>query len=229
MKLILFDIDGTILRSDGAGQRAMTAALTTVFGTAGPTDYRYDGKTDPQIVRDLMRAAGHADDVIDARMPALVTEYLTRLEREFAAGRRATVYAGVRELIDALEVRSDAVIGLLTGNLAAGASLKLRAAGIDPARFRVGAFGSDDARRPALPVIARQRARDLLGLELRVEELVVIGDTPADIECARVTGAVAIAVATGRYSVAELTSHEPHAVFPTLADTEHVLRVILDA
>ena len=84
MKLVLFDIDGTILWSDGAGRRAMTAALTQVFGSAGPTDYRYDGKTDPQIVRDLMRLEGHTEEAIDARMAPLIEHYLQGLERELA-------------------------------------------------------------------------------------------------------------------------------------------------
>jgi len=230
MKLVLFDIDGTILWSDGAGRRAMTAALTRVFGVAGPTEYRYDGKTDPQIVRDLMRAAGHSDATIDARMDALASSYLSLLEEELASGRRGMrVFEGVSELIAALEARADAVVGLLTGNFCDGARLKLSAAGLDVDRFRVGAYGSDDAHRPALPAVAMRRAREALGMELRGEDLVVIGDTPADIECARSAGARAVAVATGRYSVEELAAHGPAAVFATLADTGAVVEAIFDA
>ncbi|HEU4642941.1 MAG TPA: haloacid dehalogenase-like hydrolase [Gemmatimonadaceae bacterium] len=229
MKLVLFDIDGTILWSDGAGRRAMTAALTHVFGGAGPTDYRYDGKTDMQIVRDLMRASGHTDEVIDARMTALVERYLTGLEGELAEGLHTHVYEGVRELLDALEARDDVVLGLLTGNLRAGAALKLRSAGIDIARFRVGAFGSDHHHRPELPAVAQRRAREELGLEIPGPDMFVIGDTPADVECGRGIGAKAIAVATGRYTVEELARHAPYAVFPSLADTAAVMRVIVDA
>lgn len=229
MKLVLFDIDGTILWSDGAGRRAMTAALTHVFGGAGPTDYRYDGKTDPQIVRDLMLADGHAEDSIDARMAPLVDRYLAGLESELSSGLRAHLFDGVSELLDALEARDDIVLGLLTGNLRAGAALKLRSAGIDMARFRVGAFGSDHHHRPALPAIAQRRAREELGLEIPGEAMIVIGDTPADIECGRAIGARAVGVATGRYTVEELASHQPYAVFSTLADTAAVVRVIVDA
>ncbi|HEX6534433.1 MAG TPA: HAD family hydrolase [Gemmatimonadaceae bacterium] len=229
MKLVLFDIDGTILWSDGAGRRAMTAALTHVFGGAGPTDYRYDGKTDPQIVRDLMRASGHSDEAIDGRMPSLIERYLVGLERELGDGGRTHVYEGVRELLDALEARDDVVLGLLTGNLREGAALKLRSAGIDIARFRVCAFGSDHHHRPELPAIAQQRARAGLGLEIPGSRILVIGDTPADIACGRSIGARAIAVATGRYTVEELARHEPLAVFPSLADTAAVMQVILDA
>jgi phosphoglycolate phosphatase-like HAD superfamily hydrolase len=229
VKLVLFDIDGTILWSDGAGRRAMTAALTHIFGGSGPTDYRYDGKTDPQIVRDLMRAAGHSDEVIDHRMAPLMERYLAGLEAELAEGLHTHVYEGVPELLDALEARDDVVVGLLTGNLRAGAALKLRSAGIDIARFRVGAFGSDHHHRPELPAVAQRRARETLGLDIPGNRIVVIGDTPADIECGRSIGARAIAVATGRYTVDELARHEPLAVFPTLVDTEAVMRVILDA
>lgn len=228
-KLILFDIDGTILWSDGAGRRAMTAALMHVFGGCGPEDYRYDGKTDKQIVRDLMRAAGHADALIDERMEPLVERYLTNLEDGLAEGMHTHVFEGVPELLDAVDARDDMVLGLLTGNLRAGAALKLRFAGVDFTRFRVGAFGSDHHHRPELPAIAQRRAREELGLDVPGSGIILIGDTPADIECGRSIGARTIAVATGRYSVDELTRHEPLAVFPTLADTDAVMQVILDA
>jgi len=229
VKLVLFDIDGTILWSDGAGRRAMTAALMHIFGGTGPTDYRYDGKTDPQIVRDLMRLEGHTEEAIDERMVPLIEYYLRGLETELAEGLHTHVFEGVPELLDALEARDDIVLGLLTGNLRAGAALKLRSAGIDMSRFRIGAFGSDHHHRPELPAIAQRRAREELGLEIAGAAMVVIGDTPADIQCGRAIGARAVGVATGRYTVEELASHSPVAVFPTLADTDAVVRVILDA
>jgi phosphoglycolate phosphatase len=229
MKLVLFDIDGTILWSDGAGRRAMTEALTTVFGGAGPTDYRYDGKTDPQIVRDLMRASGHTDETIDQRIDPLMQRYLGGLERELAGGTRAHVFDGVRELLDLLEARNDIILGLLTGNLREGAAIKLRAAGLDVDRFKVCAFGSDHHARAELPALAQRRAREDLGLEIPGDHIFVIGDTPADITCGQAIGARAIAVATGRYTPEELARHHPFALFSSLADTEAVMRVIVDA
>ena len=229
MKLVLFDIDGTILWSDGAGRRAMTEALTTVFGGAGPTDYHYDGKTDPQIVRDLMRASGHTDETIDERIDPLMQRYLGGLERELAGGTRAHVFDGVRELLDLLEARGDIILGLLTGNLRAGAAIKLRAANIDVDRFKVCAFGSDHHARAELPALAQQRAKGDLGLEIPGDRIYVIGDTPADITCGHAIGARAIAVATGRYTPEELARHHPFALFSSLADTEAVMRVIVDA
>ncbi|HEX6053313.1 MAG TPA: haloacid dehalogenase-like hydrolase [Gemmatimonadaceae bacterium] len=230
MKLVLFDIDGTILWSDGAGRRAMQRALMTAFGCAGSADYRYDGKTDMQIVRDLMRMEGHDDSIIDARMETLLNEYATGLHEELGAdATRVHRYDGVLELLDALEARSDRRIGLLTGNIEIGARAKLRAAGIDPDRFSVCAFGSDHEARGELPAIAQRRARERLGLTVDGDAIVIIGDTPADIDCTRGIGARAIAVATGRYSVAELAVHRPVAVFPDLSDTGAVMRAIDDA
>jgi phosphoglycolate phosphatase len=228
VRLVLFDIDGTILRSDGAGRRAMIAALREVFGGAGPEDHRYDGKTDPQIVREVMRLEGHHDAHIDERMDALMTLYLAHLERELEQAD-TFVYPGIRELLAALEARDDTILGLLTGNLREGAHAKLRAAGIDPGRFRVGAFGSDHEHRPELPALARRRAQAELGIDLEGHHLVVIGDTPADIECGRSLGVRAIGVATGSYTVDELQRYGPHAVFETLADTDRVVSAIVDA
>jgi phosphoglycolate phosphatase len=228
VKLVLFDIDGTILWTDGAGRRAIHTALGEIFGGIGPQSYWFDGKTDRQIVRDLMRLQGYDDTQIDARMDALFERYVNYLERELADPNHSIhVYDGVVPLLDALDARDDVVLGLLTGNLEAGARAKLRAAGIDFDRFRVNAFGSDHEHRPELPAIARRRARERLGLELRGDALVVIGDTPADIECGRGIGACAIGVATGRYGVEELAAHAPTAVFRDLTDTGAIMRVIL--
>ncbi len=229
MKLVLFDIDGTILWSDGAGRRAMTEALMAVFGGAGPTDYHYDGKTDPQIVRDLMRASGHTDATIDERIDPLMQRYLGGLERELAGGTRAHVFDGVRDLLDLLEARDDIVLGLLTGNLRDGAAIKLRAAGIEIDRFKVCAFGSDHHARAELPALAQQRAKEELGLDIPGDHIYVIGDTPADITCGQGIGARAIAVATGRYTPEELARHHPYALFPSLADTQAVMKVVVDA
>jgi len=227
MKLVLFDIDGTILLSDGAGRRSMERALTSIFGSSGDAQYRYDGKTDRQIVRELMRHEGHGDAHIDEHMHVLLDTYLTGLRSELETDEhRVVLLPGVMPLLDALEQRADVVLGLLTGNLVEGAEVKLRAAGIDPARFRVGAYGSDRESRPDLPAVAQQRAAAMLGDMMPGERVVVIGDTPADIQCGRGIGARAIGVATGRYTVEELRAHSPAAVFQNLTDTGAVIRAI---
>lgn len=230
MKLVLFDIDGTILLTDGAGRRAIHRALIEVFGTTGPEDHRFDGKTDPQIVRELMRLAGHHDEHIDGRMDALLERYVDYLNDELrAAPDGVHVMPGVYDLLDALDAHADVVLGLLTGNLVDGARAKLAAGGIDPDRFQVGAYGSDHETRAELPAVAQRRARDQLGLDLRGGDIVVIGDTPADMTCGRSVGARAIGVATGHYSVDDLRAHGAYAAFEDLSDTRTVVDVILSA
>jgi phosphoglycolate phosphatase-like HAD superfamily hydrolase len=228
-RIALFDIDGTLLWSDGAGRRAIHTALRAIFGSVGPTDHRFDGKTDRQIVRELMRHEGHDDDHIDRRMDELLARYVAELERELHdPAHPPKRFPGVLELLDALERRHDVVLGLLTGNLADGAAAKLRAVGVDPARFRVAAFGSDHEDRPELPPIAQRRACELLGADVAGKDVVVIGDTPADMTCGRGIGARAIGVATGRYRADELLAQGAHAAFADLRDTDAIVRAIVE-
>ncbi|MGQ0539362.1 MAG: HAD family hydrolase [Gemmatimonadaceae bacterium] len=230
MKVVLFDIDGTLLRTEGAGRRAMERALQTVFGKTGDPGYRYDGKTDRQIVRELMRGAGFAGATIDERMGDVVRCYVAQLHNELRAGAALVrCYGGVLELIAALESRGDRAVGLLTGNVEPGAIAKLEAAGLAAARFRVNAFGSDHEDRHALPAIALERARRALGTHIQGTAIIIVGDTPADMACGRSVGARAIGVATGHYSTGDLSQHAPHAVFADLCDTEAVLTAIDNA
>ena len=225
--LVLFDIDGTILHSGGAGRDAMEHALATIFGTAGDPAMRYDGKTDKQIVRESMRSAGFSDSDVDARLDDVIALYVASLPSKLSApDRHVGMYPGVVELIDAVGKRADCALGLLTGNVAAGARLKLAAVGLDFDQFRVNAFGSDHEVRAELPAIAHARMLEIFGITLQGRDVVVIGDTPADIACGRTLGARAIAVATGWYSVEDLGSHHPYAVFADLSDTAAVLEAI---
>jgi phosphoglycolate phosphatase len=229
MKLVLFDIDGTILLTSGAGKRAVHRALTEVFGAPGPIEHRFDGKTDPQIVRELMRMEGHADDHIDARMSRLFDRYVDYLHEELDhPSTDVRLMPGVGDLLDTLEAREDVVLGLVTGNLAAGAAAKLRAGGIDPRRFRVGAYGSDHELRVELPAVAQRRAQAELGVRLEGHDLVVIGDTPADVDCGRAIGALTIGVGTGYYTADALREHGADEAFDDLADTARVVRAIID-
>ncbi|MBX7117770.1 MAG: haloacid dehalogenase-like hydrolase [Gemmatimonadaceae bacterium] len=229
-RVVLFDIDGTLLVSHGAGRAAMEAALLAHFGDAGPPSYRYDGKTDRLIVRETMRLAGFDDATIDARMDAVLDAYLAHLTGAISA-RAGLAYAlpGVHALLDAVEAADDLVLGLLTGNVVPGARAKLAAVDIAFDRFAVGAFGSDHEHRPELPPIAQRRASALLGREVPGDRIVIIGDTPADVQCGRGIGARAIAVATGGFGVAELEAHAPAATFADLTDTAGVLAAIRDA
>ncbi len=227
-KLVLFDIDGTLLHTHGAGRRAIHAALAEEFGAAPPEHVvRFDGKTDPQIVRELLQVTNHpgADDA--ARIAAVCRRYVDLLATELARGDHTTaVYPGVRALLDLLDARGDALLGLLTGNLAEGARLKLESGGIAYERFRVGAFGSDHADRAALPAIAARRAAALVGRELRGAEIVILGDTPADMTCGDGVAARPIGVATGSYGSAALAAAGAYAVFDDLSEPDRVLAAI---
>jgi phosphoglycolate phosphatase len=230
MRLVLFDIDGTLLSSEGIGRTAMRRALGSIFGSPGNPAYRYDGKTDRQIVRDVMRLEGHSDEYIDSQMEKVMEVYLEGLRENAKSGKfNVRPLEGVAELLDALEPRKDVVLGLLTGNVEPGARAKLIAAGINPDRFRVNAFGSDHEDRPELPAIAQRRASEKLGLDIVGGRMVVIGDTPADIACGRSLGAKAIGVASGHYTVEQLQEHDPYAVFPSLANTQQLLESIVNA
>src|SRR6266705_3505612 len=232
MRLILFDIDGTLLWTNGAGRRAIHRALLDEMGTAGPIDgYRFDGKTDPQIVRELLELAGHPDARSETCVTAVCRRYVDLLTAELAQPTQVTkLYPGISELLAALEppeAAGRAVVGLLTGNVEHGAALKLRSAGLDPARFAVGAYGSDSGHRPDLPAIAAGRAAQRTGRPVAGSDVVIIGDTPADVACGRPIGARAVAVATGHYSTAELDATGAEHVFADLADTAAVLDALL--
>ncbi len=223
MKIVLFDVDGTLLWTDGAGRRAIHRALKDVLGIEHPAPtFRFDGRTDPEIVRLLAAAAGraHGPGVVSD----VLTRYVTLLDDELSRpGHATTVYPGIRELVAALERRPDCVVGLLTGNIVDGARLKLRSGGLDIRRFRVGAFGSDHEERAALPAIAQRRARETLGVDAAGKDIVIIGDTPADVTCGREIGARAIGVATGSYSVPDLLAAGAYAAFPDLSETDAVV------
>jgi len=232
MRLILFDIDGTILLTDGAGRRAIQRALLEEVGAAGPVEsHRFDGKTDPQIVHELLALAGHAAADDQALIAAVCDRYLDLLEDELARPAQVTrLLAGVPELLAALagpEAERRALVGLLTGNLERGAVLKLRSAGVAPARFAVGAYGSDAGRRPELPAIARRRAEAVSGRAISGDEVMIVGDTPDDVACARAIGARTVAVATGGYDVAALAAVGATHVFADLSDTVAVLDALL--
>ncbi len=227
MRLVLFDVDGTLLWTDGAGRRAIHRALLEVLGIEHPAaGFRFDGRTDPEIVRLFAAAAGREHG--PEQVAEVLERYVPLLDDELSRpGHKTTVYPGVFELIAALERRPDCVVGLLTGNVAEGARLKLGSGGLAMSRFRVGAFGSDHEDRAELPAIALRRARETLGLEVAGKDTIIVGDTPADVTCGRGIGARAIGVATGSYSVDQLLAAGAAAAFADLSETGPVLAAAL--
>ena len=228
-RLVLFDIDGTLLTSMSAGSRALRRAFQDEYPDLAFFEaVRFDGKTDPQIVAELHAAAGCPDRATPENVRRLLVRYLAHLEVVIAeSSGRVRPCPGVLDLLDALGQHEDVVPGLLTGNVVPGARLKLGAAGIDFNRFALGAYGSDSAHRPDLPPIAAARAQSHFGRTPHGAEVVIIGDTPADVACGASINARAVAVATGSYSVADLEQTGAYATFATLVDTGAVLKAIL--
>lgn len=227
MRLLLFDIDGTLIKGDQAGRLAMGAALEQMFGTKGSLDtYPMGGKTDTGIVTDLLREAGIDQDEIDNKLADFFL-LMADFAREIYPSRGITACPGVESLLAHLQDWDDVLIGLLTGNAKPTAPLKLAAAGIDPDQFIVGAYGSDDSDRNNLPAIALQRANELTNDVITSDNAVIIGDTPADVQCARAGSATAVAVASGWHSADTLLQYQPDYLFADLSDTEAVLQVLL--
>ena len=215
-RLVLFDIDCTLVDAHGAGGRAILRSLKDVYGVEGELgDYSFHGRTDPGIIRDLAELWG-SEDSVGARVEECIAHYVELLGDEIAAGEVETL-PGIRELVTALTADRRALVGLLTGNVEEGARLKLEPTGLLPL-FKVGAYGSDSALRAELPAVAVARAEALTRRRYAGKDVVVIGDTPADVECGASLGVTAIAVATGRHTVDELAACRPDHVFPDFSD-----------
>ncbi|MFH1177794.1 MAG: HAD family hydrolase [Acidobacteriota bacterium] len=214
-RLILFDVDGTLISTAGRAGKALTSALLATYGTAGPFErYRYSGKTDPQIVFELLQMAGLQRTEIAPKLVTALERYVVNLETALQPGT-VQVLPGARELLADLAARPEIRIGLLTGNIAPGAEIKLKAAGL-LGWFEIGAYGSDSENRDALVPVARERALARWGDDFAGTRTVVVGDAPADIRCARAGGARAVAVASGWTPREHLAALAPDAILDDL-------------
>ena len=213
-RLVLFDIDCTLIDAHGAGGRAILRAISDVYGVEGELgDYSFHGRTDPGIIADLAElwGGGEPGEVIGRRVDVCIARYVELLRDEITRVEVETL-PGIKELVTVLAADRRAVVGLLTGNVVEGARLKLEPTGLFPL-FKVGAYGSDSALRADLPAVAVARAEALDGRLYAGKGIVVIGDTPADVECGASLGVTAVAVATGRHTVDELAVHAPDHLF----------------
>ena len=197
MQLILFDIDGTLVLTKGAGREATRLAMLDVFGTAaGIETHHFGGKTDWQTLVELLTPLGMSYDDVKRAMPdynRVMGGHLERIIHQYPVNP----CIGTLELVETLHRHDSALLGLVTGNVSSAAPLKLRAAGFDMAYFPVGAYGDEAMNRDDLPILALTRAQRHYGHPIEPEQVIIVGDTPADIQCARALGAVAVGVMTG--------------------------------
>jgi phosphoglycolate phosphatase len=222
-KLILWDIDGTLIRTNRAGIAALVRAFAQIHGREPDmTNVEVAGRTDRFIIRRMLEE--HRLEPTAENVHAVLEGYLQLLQAEIQA-RPGRILPGILELLETLHRRTDVVQGLLTGNVQRGARIKLE-------HFRVwhyfefGAFGDDSALRNELGPHALRRAQERHEIEFVPDRVFVIGDTPHDIECGKVIGARTIGVATGTYTVEQLAAHQPTAAFQDFSDPAALLRVI---
>jgi phosphoglycolate phosphatase len=225
-RVLLFDIDGTLLDPAGEGRVCLRRALEDVFGVTGPVEsYDMAGKTDWQIVTDLMSAAGLDAESITASLPAAFAAYTRHVEIA-APTFKMRALPGVLDLVPQLAADPRFILGLVTGNVREAVPHKLRVVGLDPAVFTFGAFGSEHHDRNHLPALALYRLEQLLGMPVPPETALVIGDTPHDIACANHTGLPVLCIATGTYSRDALALHNPDYLLDDLGDLATVMEIL---
>jgi len=236
IQLILFDVDGTLLDAGDLSRRGFAHVVRQLLGReASFGGYSLSGKTDPQIMQDLLlqngapaeRVAGMMDEALDRYASFFLAELDHAEVRALAGARDLIERLGSGDLSASANGHAGPMLGLLTGNLEALVAPKLEAAGIPPASFMVGAFGSDNPDRNELPAIATRRAEAYRKRRIVPGEVAIVGDTPLDIACAQHFGAVAIAVATGDYGREQLEASRPAYVLTSLLDWDEVEREIM--
>jgi phosphoglycolate phosphatase len=226
-KVLLFDIDATLLLSGQAGLRALDQTFYELYGIEkAMKDIRPDGKTDPLIIREVLEGKlAHVSP--DAEIPRVARIYLDHLKTEVEHSPGFHLMPGTRELLDALSRIDSLALGLATGNLEQAAWIKLRRGGLD-AYFRFGGFGSDAENRTELIRVAILRAEGFLDREVPRDSVFVIGDTPRDILHAKEAGVKTVAVATGRSNMEELSRYTPDYLLADFSRTRDVIQIFCD-
>jgi phosphoglycolate phosphatase len=216
VRLVLFDIDGTLIRTGGAGMKAFAKVFSSEFNAAdGFERLKFAGRTDLSLVREFF--SFHQIPPTPQNFERFFERYVFWLDHILHQSS-AAVYPGVWEFIRGLQALPEPpLLGLLTGNIRLGAEIKLRHLKLWET-FEMGGFGDDHEERAQIAAIARQRGNRILGRDLAGDEVLVIGDTPLDIRCARAIGARCLAVATGGHPLAELELHQPHWAVKDLRD-----------
>jgi phosphoglycolate phosphatase-like HAD superfamily hydrolase len=224
-RLLLFDIDGTLVWG-GPAKDSFIEAMVETYGTAGDVEsVSFAGRTDPQIARGLLQGTGMPAADIERGLPTLWKGYLSRLEARLPRDP-VEILPGVPALLEALGEDDGVALGLLTGNILAGARLKLGSAGLLD-HFRMGSYGSDHEERDELPAIALRRARETWGVDFRPEHVVVVGDTPRDVACGKKEGLRTFAVATGHYDAEALRATGADHVVEDFSDTDATVSLLV--
>ena len=225
MRLILFDVDGTLLMAGGAGNRALGRALQHTYGLEnGLNGIRLDGKTDPQIVREALGRYGKEASLTRQSLNSLFASYIPFLKDEVATSPDFRILPGVPDLMATLSTQSSVALGLATGNIEEGARIKLDRADLT-SFFTFGGYGSDAENRTELIRTAIERGLQEISPASAVD-ILLIGDTPRDVVHARTAGVRTLAVATGRYSVESLLAYKPDFVMPNLNCTEQIMEIL---
>lgn len=225
-KLLLFDIDGTLISAHGIPRKAMSRVLKRRYGDFDyDTGFNFSGRTDWEIVEHLLtydnRPAGAAE------VHEILNEFTSELEKEMQNGEKPLIHPGVHALLEQLHMDDDFLLGLVTGNVSEGARIKLSAAGLYHF-FPVGGFGDDAPLRRSLPEFAIKRAKDLYQCELENRNIWIIGDSIYDIDCAQANNLRCLAVCTGWTARKELLKMEPEFIFDTLQDYRNVISLFLN-
>jgi phosphoglycolate phosphatase len=224
-KLVLFDVDGTLVSAGRAARESIVSALRSVLGWEGSSDGNdFSGKTDPQILRELVLDAVGSER-FESTLGAVLDRYVEELERRLRP-EAVLPKPGVALLLERLEAEPDVTLALLTGNIERGARMKLQPPGFNR-YFPFGAFGDDSADRYRLPAIAVGRARNRTGRDFSGRSIVIIGDSVHDVACGRPLGARAIAVATGPTAPEKLAAERPDALFADFSDVDAAAEAIL--
>ena len=227
IKAVLFDIDGTILNCHGAGRLSLIKATKEIFGTTGLMDnVNFQGKTDPQILHESLINIGISEKEISDNMTQLMKTYFKYLRKNIIE-HKVTLLPGIVEILNKLTENKSVMPGLLTGNFKESAKIKLSKYDLNN-YFLFGVFGSDTPARNDMPQIAKNRIKKRFLVDIDYKDMIIIGDTVHDINCAKNAGAISISVGTGWTEKGILLENNPDYFFEDMSNTDQIADIILN-
>jgi phosphoglycolate phosphatase len=226
-KLLLFDIDGTLLSTRGVPRQAMYRALVQRFGTFNYDDeFNFSGRTDWEIVEHLLAYANVDTAVTTVLIHSILHDFVKELAKVLHNGFRPLIYPGIYELLESLACQQNVKLGLVTGNVKQGARLKLKRAGLDK-YFVIGGYGDDSKNRNNLPPLAIQRANKYYSMSFNKNDIWIIGDSEYDVICAKVNQLRSLAVATGWTDYTDLKQTQPDYLLKDFSNVSKTLSILL--